>query len=71
VLVGENLLAANETGETLIFKANPTMFELVAQNQLGDEVHATPSICSGRIYMRVVEKSGGQRQEMLYCLGNR
>lgn len=71
VLVGENLFATNEAGQTFIFKANPEKFELVAENKLGDEVYATPAICGGRIYMRVVENTGGQRQEMLYCLGNR
>lgn len=71
VLVGENLFATNEAGQTFIFKANPTRFELVGENQLGDEVYATPAICGSRIYMRVVETAGGQRQEMLYCLGNR
>jgi len=70
VLVGENLFATNESGQTFIFKANPQRFELVAENKLGDEVYATPAICAGRIYMRVVENAGGQRQEMLYCLGN-
>jgi outer membrane protein assembly factor BamB len=70
VLVGDNLFATNESGQTFIFKADPTKFELVAENKLGDEVYATPAICGGRIYMRVVERSGDERQEILYCLGN-
>jgi outer membrane protein assembly factor BamB len=69
VLVGENLFATNESGETFIFKANPQQFESVAKNNLGTEVYATPAICGGQIYMRVVETAGGNRQEMLYCLG--
>lgn len=69
VLVGENLFATNEEGQTFIFKASPTKFELFAENKLGDEVYATPAICGGRIYMRVVEREGEKRQEMLYCLG--
>jgi hypothetical protein len=71
VLVGEHLFATNEAGQTFIFKANPKKFEAVGENQLGDEVFATPAICGGRIYMRVVDRSEGQRQEMLYCLGER
>jgi outer membrane protein assembly factor BamB len=71
VLVGDNLYATNESGQTFIYKANPTKFELVAQNKLGDEVYATPAICGGRIYMRVVENIGGKRQEVLYCLGQK
>lgn len=70
VLVGENIFATNESGQTFVFQANPTRFQRVAENKLGDEVYATPAICGGRIYMRVVEHSGEQRQEMLFCLGN-
>jgi outer membrane protein assembly factor BamB len=69
ILVGESVFATNETGQTFIFKANPAQFELVAENKLGDEVYATPAICGGRIYMRLVERSAEKRQEMLYCLG--
>ena len=32
---------------------------------------ATPTICGGRIYMRVAVNQKGQRQEMLYCIGTR
>jgi outer membrane protein assembly factor BamB len=70
VLVGDNLFATNESGQTFIFKANPAKYELVAENKLGDEVYATQAICGGRIYMRVVERAREQRQEMLYCLGS-
>jgi outer membrane protein assembly factor BamB len=69
VLVGEHIVATSESGRTAVFKASPKSFELVAQNQLGDEVFATPAVCAGRIYMRVAEHSAGRRQEMLYCLG--
>jgi outer membrane protein assembly factor BamB len=71
VLLGDNLFAANEAGETFIFKANPKAYEKVAQNRLGDSVFATPAFCGGRIYHRVGETTGGKRQEMLYCLGNK
>lgn len=71
VLVGENLFATNESGQTFIFKADPQTFKLVGKNRLGDEVLATPAICGGRIYMRVATSEKGQRQEMLYCLGKR
>jgi outer membrane protein assembly factor BamB len=71
VLVGDNLYATNESGQTFVFKANRAKFELVAENRLGDEVFATPAICGGRIFMRVVEVTGERRQEMLYCLGSK
>jgi outer membrane protein assembly factor BamB len=69
VLVGDRIYVTNEAGETSLFKATPTKFELLAKNQLGNEVMATPTFCDSRIYMRVVERQGDQRQEMLYCLG--
>jgi outer membrane protein assembly factor BamB len=69
VLVGEHVFATNEAGRTFIFKATPDAFDLIGQNQLGDEVLATPTICGGRIYLRVATTSNGQRQETLYCLG--
>jgi outer membrane protein assembly factor BamB len=69
VMVGDEILATSESGETHIFKANPKKFERIAKNKLGDEVFATPSVCGGRVYHRVVEKKGNDRQEVLYCLG--
>jgi outer membrane protein assembly factor BamB len=69
ILVGENLWATNEAGHTYIFKANPKHFEKVAENQLGDEVFATPVVCGNRVYHRVAETVDDVRQERLYCLG--
>ena len=69
VMLGDNLFATNEVGETFIYKASPKGYEKVAQNRLGDSVFATPAICGSRIYHRVAETTGGKRQEMLYCLG--
>ncbi|MDB5307087.1 MAG: pvadh [Gemmataceae bacterium] len=69
VLVGDYIYATNEAGKTSIFKATPDGFDVAAENKLGDEVMATPTICGGRIYMRVVVKKDGRREEVLYCLG--
>ena len=71
VMVGEKIFATNEGGQTFIFKAKPEGFEQVAENQLGDEVYPTPTICGSRIYMRVASQKDGPRHETLYCLGNR
>ena len=71
VLVGEHLFATNESGQTFVFKASPDGFALLAKNQLGREVLASPAICGGRIYLRVVGLDTDRRQEMLYCLGNK
>lgn len=70
VLVGERIYVTNEAGETFVFKASPADFALLAKNQLGEEVFATPTICGGRIYIRVAEQHEDQRQETLYCLSD-
>jgi len=71
VMVGAKLFATSEEGKTVIFKADPKKYEQVGENTLGNEAFATPSICGGRIYHRVVETTGGKRQEWLYCLGTK
>jgi outer membrane protein assembly factor BamB len=69
VLVGDLLYATNEAGRTFIFKADSKNFEVIAENQLGNEAMATPTICGSRIYMRVAVMQKGVRQEMLCCIG--
>ena len=68
VLVGDTIYATNENGETYIYRADPSKFEQIAANKLGDEAMGSTTICGSRIYMRVVEQVDGRRQEMLYCL---
>ena len=69
VLIGNSILVGNETGDWHIYRADPNAFESIGQNQLGDEVYATPVVVGGRIYMRVAEVEGTTRQERLYCFG--
>ena len=70
ILVGENIYALDTNGTMHIFKATPEGFQPVAQNTItATDVEATPAICGGRIYMRVVQDEGDNRQEMLYCIG--
>lgn len=69
VIAGEHLFATNEAGLTYVIKASPEKFELVAENQLGSETFATPTICGDRIYLRTAATVDGKRQETLHCLG--
>jgi outer membrane protein assembly factor BamB len=71
VLAAGHIFATNEKGKTFVFEASPEAFELIAENELGNETLATPAICGSRIYMRVAVRSNGQRQEMLYCIGRK
>lgn len=69
VMVGDRIYATNEDGTTFVFRATPEKFELLATNQLGDEVYATPTICGGQIYLRVAHHTDDGRQERLYRIG--
>ncbi|WP_020468418.1 outer membrane protein assembly factor BamB family protein [Zavarzinella formosa] len=70
VMVGDLIFATNEAGRTFIFRAAPTELKILEENQLGNEVFASPAICGDCIYMRVANQDKGQRQEMLYCIKN-
>lgn len=70
VLVGDRLYAGNESGTFFVFKANPTQFERLAENKLGDEIYATPAICNGQIFARVAHKTNDARHEFLYCIAS-
>ena len=69
ILAGGNIYASNERGVMFVIKANPRKFELVAQNQLGNSSFASPTICDGRMYLRVGAGGRGNYQETLYCIG--
>ena len=71
VLVGNQIFATSERGRTFIFRATPDGFELLAENQLGDETFATPTICGNRVYLRVAAQENGRRQETLVCIGKK
>jgi outer membrane protein assembly factor BamB len=71
VLAGGNIYWANELGTMYVFKPNPHEFELVAENQLGQESFASPAVSSGQIFLLVASESAGKRQETLYCIGDR
>ncbi len=69
VLADGTIYATSEAGETHLFRARPDKLEQLGVNTLGDEAFATPSICGGRIYLRVAARDGGVRRERLVCVG--
>jgi outer membrane protein assembly factor BamB len=71
VVAGDNIYWANELGTLYVFRANPEKFELLAENQIGTDSFPSPAICGRQIFLRVGDSSSGQRQEFLYCFGNR
>lgn len=61
VKVGDLLYATGQSGATVVFKANPKQFELVARNVLRDKCNATPAVANEKIFIRT--------DEHLWCIG--
>jgi outer membrane protein assembly factor BamB len=68
VLVGDRIYWANELGTFYVFRATPERFELVAENQLGDEAFASPAVAGQQLFLRVAVNRDERRQEYLYCI---
>lgn len=69
VMVGTRIYVSNVTGRTFVLEAKPEGCRILAQNQLGDEAFATPTICDSQIFLRVAQR-GETRQEYLYCIAH-
>lgn len=69
VLVGDIILATSEAGQTHLFRASPDGFERLGENQLGDEMFASPAVSAGRLFFRVASFEGDHRRERLVCIG--
>ncbi len=69
VLVGDQIYAFNESGDYFVFRADPGGLDILAKGKVGHEVLATPTICGGRIYLRVAFYEGEVRKERLMCFG--
>ena len=68
ILSDGKIYLSNELGTTWVYRASPEQFGLIAENQLGSEAFATPTICGGQIFLRVADVVGDRRQETLYCI---
>ncbi|MCE9529739.1 MAG: PQQ-binding-like beta-propeller repeat protein [Planctomycetes bacterium] len=62
ILIDGNILTINEQGTAFIFPAAKS-FELLAKNELKEQVYASPAVANGKLYIR-----GFQH---LYCIGNK
>ena len=70
VLAGGHIYWANEAGTWYVFKPSPEKFDLVEENQLGDEAFPSPAAAGNQLFIRTASRSAGKRQEWLYCIGN-
>jgi len=66
---GGNVITTNMAGKTTVFRANPDKYEMVAENQLGDEGFCSPAVSRGQLFLRIADSTQGPRQEWLYCIG--
>lgn len=72
VFVGDRLYAGDEAGTYHVLKVTPKACEIVAENPLGDQIFATPTICGSQIFARVAEVDDkDHRQEKLYCFAKK
>lgn len=60
LLIDGKIYVTNVAGNVYVFAAEPT-FRLLARNELGEVVRATPAVTDGRLYIR------GERH--LFCIG--
>ena len=68
VMVGNRIYVTSLRGVTSVLEATPAGAKVLAQNPLGTEALASPSICGGRIYLRHA-KAENTRQEFIWCIG--
>jgi outer membrane protein assembly factor BamB len=62
VLIDGKVYSINEAGRVSVFEA-AAKFNLLAENDLGEEVMATPAVADGRLYIRTSNN--------LYCFGKK
>jgi outer membrane protein assembly factor BamB len=60
LVIDGKIYAASTAGDVYVFAAEST-FQLLARNELGEMIRATPAVANGRLYIR------GERH--LYCVG--
>jgi len=70
IYAGGYLIHANEEGKVFMIKPNPDKLELVAENQLGDEIFASAAVCRDRMLIRSAKYDGETRTETLYSIGH-
>jgi outer membrane protein assembly factor BamB len=62
VLIDGKVYAASVAGDVYVFAAEPT-FRLLARNEMGEVIRATPAVANGRLYLR--------GDAHLFCIGTK
>ena len=51
VIIGDRLFCTDVRGTTVVLSASKN-YELLAKNRLRDDMHASPAVAAGRLYLR-------------------
>jgi len=62
VLAGDRIYTLSQAGDTVVFRADPGEFEVLAQSDLGEETNSSLAISGGEIFVRT--------HEALWCIGD-
>jgi outer membrane protein assembly factor BamB len=71
LLANDRVYIATQSGKVYVVAASPHRFELLAENQSGNSIFATPVAIDDRIYLRTGVSQGGNRQEFLVAIGRK
>lgn len=63
LLAGDHLYTLSQSGETVVFKADPAGFEVVAHNKLGEMTNASITPSGAELFIRT--------HEALWCIGEK
>lgn len=69
VLIGQHVYTASEEGVVTVYKPTAEGFEVIARNDMGDEIMASPVAAYGNLFLRVTDHTDSGRQETLFCVG--
>jgi outer membrane protein assembly factor BamB len=63
VMIDGKIYSGSEQGDVYVIAADPTSYQLLAKNAIGERIRATPAVANGRLYLRT--------QSNLYCIGSK
>jgi outer membrane protein assembly factor BamB len=63
VLSGDKIYVTAQTGETVVWRADPRKLEVLHRNDLGEPTRASPAVSDGQVFIRT--------DKHLYCIGRR
>lgn len=69
LLVNDFIVAADERGKVVVFRATAERFELLADIQTGDSIFASPVADNNRLYIRTGVRDQQGRNEFLVAIG--